>query len=332
MKQTISDLGEWGIIDLLTKGEVRRDSQLLCGVGDDAAVIKGRSQPWLVTTDHLVQGVHYDPKWMPWEHLGDKALQVNLSDIAAMGGRPLYYLLNLSLPVRFSKVHLRALQTGLKRSARTAGVTCIGGDTTRSRRDVMLGLTVLGLAPKKVPTRDRARASDDIYVSGCLGQAALGLKLLQRRRSKLAGATAYCRRQTRPRARVALGQALVKSGQLHAMIDISDGLLADLGHILAASQVGAALKVGALKSSAIFQRLCQQLRVDPQGLRLSGGEDYELLFTAKAGQEARFQQIARRHRIPITKLGKITRRKDLVCFDEEGKKLQLNKLGYEHFR
>lgn len=328
---TLVDLGEFEIIQQFARGEPRRSRALPCGIGDDASVMRLGRKRYLVTTDLLQQGVHFDRHWMPWDHLGEKALEVNLSDIAAMGGRPLFYWLSLSLPSGLPAEALNQFRRGLKRAARRAHVVCAGGDTTRSPRGVIISVTVFGEASRHILTRDRARVGDRIFVTGQIGEAALGLALLKRNLQHQAGARRYCLRQTRPRARSAFAHRLAQSGCAHAMIDISDGLAADLQHVLAASRVGADVAWEALDPGPTFGRLCAKIKQDPRALIWGGGDDYELLLTVSKRQEDHLLRVARETATPLTCIGRITRSKGLHCYDANGRRVSIKKMGYNHF-
>lgn len=328
---TLTDLGEFEIIRQFAQGEPRQSSNLVRGIGDDASVLRFGNKTLLITTDMLQQGVHFDRHWMPWDHLGEKVLEVNLSDIAAMGGKPLYYWLGLGLPAGLPKTALDQLRRGLKRAARRAKVRCAGGDTTRSPRGVIISVTVLGEASRHIFYRDRAHVGDRIYVTGKVGEAALGLELLKRGLAKQPAVRRYCLRQTRPRARLDFARRLAQSGCAHAMIDISDGLAADLQHILDASQVGAKVDLDAFKASPSFRRACAKLKKNPQSLIWGGGDDYELLLTIPQRHIRRLQSIGRATATPLTPLGQITRSKGLGCYDAQGRRVILKKTGYNHF-
>lgn len=328
---TLAGLGEFEIIRQFAQGEPLHARSLRTGIGDDASVLRLGGKTYLVTTDLLQQGVHFDRHWMPWDHLGEKALEVNLSDIAAMGGKPLFYWLSLSLPAGLPVEALTLFRRGLKRAARRARIVCAGGDTTRSPRGVILSLTVLGEASRHILTRDRARVGDSIFVTGRLGEAALGLELLKRKTKPQRGMSRYWRRQTCPRARLAFARRVAERGNVHAMIDVSDGLAADLQHILEASGVGADIAWDALQPSPAFRRICAQIKRDPHALIWSGGEDYELLFTVQQRYIRHLESIARSTNTSLTCIGRITAAKKLRCFDKQGRRVILNRLGYDHF-
>ncbi|TSE21040.1 Thiamine-monophosphate kinase [Tepidimonas alkaliphilus] len=272
------------------------------GNGDDAALLASSPGCVLaVSSDMLVQGRHFLPDVEP-QALGHKALAVNLSDLAAMGARPLAFTLALALP-RVDEAWLRALAEGMLTLADAHGCALVGGDTTAG--PLTLALTVFGeVAPQRALRRDAARVGDDVWVSGALGLARLGLALL-RGELAMSGAQAEAARAQllRPTPRVALGQAL--AGLAHAAADVSDGLLADLGHILASSGVAAELDVEALLREATPPAV----RDLPPALALSfvlaGGDDYELVFTAPAARRDAVQAAAARAATPVACIGRI---------------------------
>lgn len=294
----------------------------LLGVGDDAALLEvSPGNVLAVSTDMLVSGTHFFPDADPFL-LGHKTLAVNLSDIAAMGALPRWATLAISMPAEDND-WLERFSAGFFALAQEYAVDLVGGDTTRG--PLTLSVTVLGeVSPDQTFRRDGAQAGDDIWVSGELGDAALALAHLQGRLNLEAEDYAVCApRLHQPQPRVALGLAL--RGIAHSAIDISDGLLADLGHILEASGVGAVLDLDALPVSALLRRL-QQTR-----LALNGGDDYELCFTADAGRREEMAQIAARLNLPLTRIGCVEAASAGRLRDARGADIQRGKGGYDHF-
>ena len=242
----VSQLGEFGLIDLLAKMAVGGDERLLIGIGDDAAAWKGDEAIQLATVDSFIEGVHFTRETTPWADIGGKALAVNLSDIAAMGGLPRYALVSLSLPGDTEVEDVTALYSGMLELAKQHGLTIVGGDTSRAPL-VAIAVTVLGENPtKQILTRSSAKAGETIAVTGHLGGAAAGLEILKEKRRLGAGVEAPLKEAfLHPTPRVAEGLLLAEQG-VKTAIDISDGLVADLGHICQASEVGALLEVGRL--------------------------------------------------------------------------------------
>lgn len=256
---------------------------LLLGIGDDCAVVeKGGGMVWLLTMDTLIESVHFRCGWHPPELLGRKAVAVNVSDIAAMGGKPLFVLLSLGLPAGFDPAWAKRLMQGLTAACREHGCLLIGGDTVCSPERVSLTLTVIGeMAQEQVLYRHGAKRGDTIFVSGPLGWSAAGLALLQAGKTL---ADAEWRQlilaHLEPQPRVALGQFLAQTGLVHAMMDMSDGLATDLAQICKASKVGAVIEAEMLPGGEELAAAAELLNEDALRWMISGGEDYELLFTA----------------------------------------------------
>ena len=272
------------------------------GNGDDAALlVPAPGRALAVSSDMLVEGRHFLPDVEP-QALGHKALAVNLSDLAAMGAKPLAFTLALALP-RADESWLRGLAQGMLALADAHGCALVGGDTTAG--PLTLALTVFGeVEPARALRRDAAQVGDDVWVSGTLGLARLGLALL-RGEWTLAGPQAEAARAQllRPLPRLALGQAL--AGLAHAAADVSDGLLADLGHILAASGVAAELDVEALLREAVPPVVRALPPATALSYALAGGDDYELVFTAPAGSREAVQAAAVRAATPVARIGRI---------------------------
>ncbi|HEY6873758.1 MAG TPA: thiamine-phosphate kinase [Geobacteraceae bacterium] len=273
----LQELGEFGLIDRIA-GRVPRTAGVRIGIGDDAAALEPSSGcVTLATSDMLLEEVHFDLDLCDPRTLGRKSLSVNLSDIAAMGGLPRHCLLSLAVPQGMAVEFLDGFITGFLERADEFGVALVGGDTCASRGGLVVSVTVLGeQRPDMVVPRSGARRGDLIFVTGTLGDSALGLRLL--RSGEREGEAVL--RQLDPAPRVREGLALAEAGIPTAMIDVSDGLLADLGHILDLSGVGARLELARLPLSPVFASRMSALPEDPFLLPLAGGEDYELLFTA----------------------------------------------------
>ncbi len=315
---------------------------LLKGIGDDCAVVAGdEGRVWLYSVDTLVEAVHFDCGFHPPEKLGRKAVSVNVSDIAAMGGRPCYLLLSLGLPEGFSQSWLEGFTAGFGSACREYGCLLMGGDTVRSR-EITITVTVVGeMAARQVLYRSAARPGDTIWVSGGLGRAAAGLALLKHRSAKsppmdeeLEG---LMEAHLDPVARVGLGQLLAASGLVHAMMDISDGPATDLAHICRQSGVGALLEAELLPVSPALSRAAALLGLDLPGLMLSGGEDFELLFTAAASDSRSLQRLTAGAGYTIQRIGRIVTgdRVHLVSAASDRRQERLMDItdqGYDHFR
>jgi thiamine-monophosphate kinase len=256
--------------------------QVICGIGDDTAVFRpedGYNLLW--TIDSLIEGVHFDLHYTPLRLLGRKALAVNLSDIAAMGGEPQYALLALGWPPERNLPGALELARGMQEMAREYGAVLIGGDTVAAPQGLMLSLTVLGrVRPSELLRRDQARVGDLIYVTGPLGQAAAGLEIL-RRSLELPEETKKPLLQAflDPRPEVAAGRLLARNHLATSLIDLSDGVASDLYQICLRSQVGAVLEAESVPITPAVREVAAKTGKDPLNLALQGGEDYALLFT-----------------------------------------------------
>ncbi len=316
---------------LIDKYFTHRTRHTLLGVGDDAALIRPRrGQVLAISADMLVEGRHFFKGADP-EALGHKTLAVNLSDMAAMGATPRWATLALALP-HVDARWLAAFSRGFMRLARAHNVDLIGGDTTRG--PLNLCVQIMGEVPaQKALRRDGAKAGDEVWVSGTLGDATLAVaarnKKITLTKSQWLAAS---RRLDKPTPRVALGTAL--RGIATSAIDVSDGLLADLGHICERSRVAAALELSALPRSRLMRALGAEQAVAQRAL-LSGGDDYELCFTAPPARCAAVLRASARTRVPVTRIGRIIRAPagaiGVAVIDGEGLPLRFAQRGFDHF-
>jgi thiamine-monophosphate kinase len=288
--------GEFELIEAFTRALPLAGEGVVLGPGDDAALLQAPPGEELVATvDAVEEGVHFDARFTPAD-VGWKALAVNLSDLAAMGARPLWALVALGVPAGTPAARLAGVARGLGACARRHHVTVAGGNVTRAP-GLALTVTVFGSLPAGTALRrDGARVGDAVMVSGTLGEAALGLERHP--------APRFARRQRRPEPRLALGQAL--RGIASAAIDVSDGLVQDLGHLCKASRVGASLRIAELPLSPAYLKATARRR-DPWALALSGGEDYELAVTVPLGRVRDALAAAGRVGTPLAVVGTITR-------------------------
>ena len=303
------------------------------GLKDDAALITPPEGAELVlTADALVAGVHFledDPPAL----VARKLLRVNLSDLAAMGARPLGYLLTVAWPQPFEESWVAGLASGLAEDQESFGISLLGGDTTRTPGPLTLSLTALGAVPRgRALKRSAACAGDLLYLSGWLGDAALGLKVCRGELPGLsAGHRAYLADRYRlPRPRLALGQALAESGLARAAIDVSDGLAADLGHILETSGLAARVDSGTLPLSEAARAA---LAADPALLEtlITGGDDYELLIAVPPERAGEVPDLAARLDLPLTPIGRLARGAGLSILDPAGREIRLSSGGWTHF-
>jgi thiamine-monophosphate kinase len=313
--------------DLIRKYFTRPAPNTLLGVGDDAALLKvSQGNVLAVSCDMLVSGTHFLPDADPFL-LGHKTLAVNLSDMAAMGATPRWATLAIALPDA-NEPWLERFSAGFFALAQQHGVELVGGDTTRG--PLNLCVTIFGEVPaQQALRRDGAQPGDEVWVSGTLGDAALALAHLQGRIALSAEGLAACAQVLhQPQPRVALGLAL--RGIASSAIDISDGLLADLGHVLDASQTSAEIDLALLPVSSVMRAYA----ASPLGEQcvLSGGDDYELCFTAPVMRHAEITNISARLGLPLACIGKIVAGSGCIVHDAAGNRLNLGNGGYEHFR
>ncbi len=343
MPVKVSELGEFGLIGVLARvvSQGTAESRLVIGIGDDAAAWQVDASTLLATTDTLVQGVHFSRE-ANWRELGWKALAVSLSDIAAMGGLPQYALMSLCLPGDTEVDDVIQLCLGMKELAEGFGVAIAGGNVSGAPV-VMISLSVIGKAHADgVLTRSAAQPGDLVAVTGYPGVSAAGLRMMSGGLLFPEETVALLRRaHLQPMPRIAEGQALVKVG-VRAAIDTSDGLVADLGHLCEASDVGAIIRV---QQVPIHPALQAAFPGDHLHLALNGGEDYELLFAAssEAVEKATTSIGApdRRRRsgladdwteCPVTVIGEITREGGVSLVDDEGRPFEGIGGGWDHFR
>jgi thiamine-monophosphate kinase len=320
MSARISEFG------LIQRYFTRATPNAALGVGDDAALLDvGPGMELAVSTDMLLSGTHFFPDADPFM-LGHKVLAVNLSDMAAMGAKPRWALLAVALP-QADEAWLQRFSGGFFALAQRYGVELVGGDTTRG--PLSLSITILGEVPKGVALRrSGAQPGDDIWVSGQLGDAALALAHLKGHIQLPEADFAPCaQRLHRPEPRIELGQALC--GLATSAIDISDGLLADLGHILECSKTGAAIQLEALPLSPAMREMLGQ----PLGRHcaLAGGDDYELCFTAPSGRRNAIEKITATLGLPLTRIGSIETGSGCMVRDSKGNIIQTGESGFDHF-
>lgn len=324
MRATVGDAGEAGLLALLRRRFPPIAPDVLAGIGDDAAIVRIRGH-LLVTKDLLVEGHDFRRDRHPPRLLGRKSLHVNLSDIAAMGGRPHYAVLGLGLPDDLPLDWVEAFLDGFGEAGAAAGTALVGGDLSGAPV-VFISVTVLGTARSPV-RRSGARPGDLLWVSGTLGDAAEGLRLLEAGEASSADpdVRALIGAQLDPSPPLALGPVLAARKLATAMIDLSDGLALDLDRLCAESRVGAVLEEARIPLSPALKTRAS----DPVRSALHGGEDFQLLFTAKPDDSPRLEALGRKHR--LTRIGRITARRGLVRVDASGRRSALPALGFLHF-
>ena len=335
----VNTLGEFGLIEHLTKDFQRRNPTTKVGIGDDAAVLMYGDAPIVVSTDLLVEGIHFDPIYSPLKHLGYKAIIVNLSDIYAMNARPHQVTVSIAISSKYTVEALDELYAGIKEACRIYGVDLVGGDTTSSPRGMTISVTAIGtVQEEKITYRSGAKKGDILCVTGNLGGAYLGLQILEREKQlyldnpgiqpDLEEQKYVLERQLKPEARKDMIEHFDKAQLIPtAMIDISDGLASDLMHICKASGVGAYIEETKIPLNQEAQLLALKFQLDPVTTALNGGEDYELLFTIK---EADLEKV---RLMPSTYIiGEITEAKDGVTLHTNGGNIHpLKAQGWNHF-
>jgi thiamine-monophosphate kinase len=308
--------------------QARPRRSLIAGIGDDCALQRvAHGFDLLITTDFTLEGIHFRREWHPPEVVGRRCVVRGLSDIAAMGGEPATVFLSLALPRKLPQRWVDAFMKGLLQTAGEFKAVLAGGDTAESPAGVCADIVVTGYVPRRrAVLRSGARPGDEIFVTGSVGGSAAALhEFLAGRRPRPQDFP----RHFAPVPRVAVGRYLSEHRLASAMIDLSDGLSTDLAHICEESEVGAETKAAAIPRWQIGRK---KSPVDME-LALHGGEDYELLFTARpASGRARKQVPARIAGVPVTRIGRITREKKLILIHENGSRQQLKPKGWEHFR
>ncbi len=292
-RTSLSQLGEFGLIDHLTKNFKIQHSETVKGIGDDAAIIDAQGKQLVVSTDLLVEGVHFDLAFMPLKHLGYKAVMVNLSDIYAMNAKATQITVSLAVSNRFPLEALEELYAGIELACSIYKVDLVGGDTTSSTTGMLLSITAIGVVEaEKTVRRDGAQEGDLLVVSGDLGAAYMGLQVLEREKQvhkvnpnaqpDLEPYSYIIERQLKPEARKDIVELLENlEVKPTSMIDISDGLSSEIIHLCKNSNVGCRLYEEKIPLDPQLINVCEEFEIDSTTVALSGGEDYELLFTIK---------------------------------------------------
>ncbi len=332
----IRTVGEFGLIARIKNRIPGLFPQVLRGIGDDAAVsFLSPGMDLVSTVDLLVEGVHFDLSLMTAFQLGRKSLAVNLSDLAAMGARPLFALISFAAPSHTPLEFVDDFFAGFGSIAREFEVSLIGGDTSSSPDRLFLSITLLGEGEReKLVYRRGAREGDDVYVTGTLGDSFLGLYLARSQKGKplVSGAEFLLERHFNPVPRVKEGRSLARENLATAMIDVSDGLYSDLSHICEESGVGATLWAEKVPRSAPFLSIISDISGGDRNWSLKGGEDYELLFTVPPEKRQRLAEVAKDWPCGVTLVGKITpSSQGIAILDEHGPLDPAVVKGYDHF-
>ncbi|MFQ5480747.1 MAG: thiamine-phosphate kinase [Thermodesulfobacteriota bacterium] len=332
---SLKEMGEDGITEYLARKYSTDNPRVIRAIGDDTAVLSetgGSVQ--LATTDILIEGTHFRRDLTTPYLLGSKALAVSLSDIAAMGGEPLFYLVTLNLPPNTEAAYLKNLYKGLDKEAKKFGVTLTGGNLSRAK-SISISITLLGQMPAdEVLYRDGAKPGDDIYITGNPGDSAIGLAALKKyggRAITKGPLKRQVRKHLEPQPRIDVGRKLAQTKRATAMMDISDGLLLDLGRLCRASKAGACIEADKIPFS---RALLSCGREKALKTALGGGEDYELLFTASSHQGKKILNIEKTHDVKVTRIGRILPAGEgIFVTGANGKKLKINTMagGFRHF-
>jgi len=322
----LDKLGERELLSVIRRHFTVPRKDVILGIGDDAAILEPGPGRLLVTKDLLVEGYDFILSLHDPRLLGRKSLNVNISDIAAMGGRPLYAVLGLGLSSETSLDWVVEFFAGFKEAGREAGVVLVGGDLSQSHH-IFVSVTVIGRA-KRAVLRSGARPGDHIFVSGSLGDSKQGLLLYKKghRMGESAGTDHFLREFLDPKPQTALGLELARRRAASAMIDCSDGLSVDLNNICRASGVGAELDPLRIPLSGALKAF----RKDPLPLALHGGEDFQLIFTVRPSALPRLEPL--RKKFQLTDIGRIVAEKGVWTVDVRGRRKVLEIKGYEHFK
>ncbi|RAV99897.1 thiamine-phosphate kinase [Pseudochryseolinea flava] len=336
----ISQLGEFGLIDRISGNVALTQASTLKGIGDDAAVIDIGHEALLVSTDMLVEGIHFDLAYMPLQHLGYKSVAVNVSDIAAMNGKAEQITVSIALSSRFSLQAVDALYEGIRAACANYNIDLVGGDTTSSTSGLIISITVLGRAQKnRITYRSGAKANDIICVTGDLGAAFIGLQILEREKEvfltdpnmqpDLENFEYLVGRQLRPEARTNIVYDLAELGvQPTSMIDVSDGLASELLHLAKNSKVGVRLFEDKVPVDQLTYNTAVEFNIDPITCALNGGEDYELLFTISQEDHEKLKNHPDIHLIGYMH-DKIDQN---IMITKQGNVVPITAQGWNHFR
>lgn len=329
----IRDWGEEGFITYLTTQFPRKNAVI--GIGDDCAVIPEKNEiSWLVTTDALVEGIHFIKEQISPKDLGYKTVAVNVSDIAAKGGTPQYAFLTMALPSTVERVWLEEFVQGIKEACRRWNLQLLGGDTVGSKRDLFLSLTLTGFAPSsQIKYRHLARPGDVICVNAPLGDSGGGLKALQKRLPKTKEIQSLIHHHFHPEPNPEEGIWLSAQGKVSAMMDLSDGLDIDVRRLLTSSQCGAVIEISILPVSDALVHACLENNWDAFQLALVGGEDYCLLFTISQGAcDSIAHLFQEKFGHPFYQIGWVTDPSTGLIYHKQGKPIELQLDRYSHFQ
>ena len=334
----LDQIGEFGLIDILTKDFESNNKSTVLSIGDDAAVIDNSKEKTLISTDMLVEGLHFDLSYFPLKHLGYKAVISSISDIYAMNGICNQITVSIAVSNRFKLESINELYSGIKVACKNYKVDLIGGDTTSSKKGLIISVTALGISHKNgFVARSGAEDNDLIVVSGNLGGAYLGLQVLEREtqvflvnpnsKPDLSKYKNLVKRQLRPEARIDIIEFLHDSNvKPTSMIDISDGLSSEIIHICKSSKKGCNIYEDKIPISNVTTQTCNEFNLESTTVALSGGEDYELLFTIK---QEDIKEIEKNPDLSI--IGHINSKKEMNLVTKTGKNIAIKSMGWKSF-
>jgi thiamine-monophosphate kinase len=331
----LDEIGEFGLIDRIRARKAAYDEDVVIGIGDDCAILRRGPVLEALTTDCLVAGTHYREGWLSMEDVGWKALAVNVSDIAAVGGTPRHALVTLFLPDGMTTEDVDHLYAGLDECGQAFGVSIVGGDIVKIKGPFAISVTLSGTCERdEVVLRSGARQDDIVVVTGWLGEAGLGMKCLAdgvkwTEGSPLGGAVEKFRR---PMPRLAASRAIVQELRPSSMIDISDGLLSDVWHILESSKVGAVLDADAIPVGPAVREFFGGREEEALSWASRAGEEYELLFTMSSRLESKLAEVSERLGIGLSRIGKIVSKSSGVRLSGAGQERELAPRGFDHLK
>jgi len=331
----LGEIGEFGLIDYIKRECITSLTGVVKGIGDDCAVFGPYSgRVLLFTADMLVEDIHFLRDAITPYQLGRKAIAVNLSDIAAMGGKPLYCLISLAIPVEMNVELIQDLYKGMKDICAHYKADIVGGDTVASTDRLIINVSLIGDAKEdEVIYRSGARPGDKIYLTGNVGDSSVGLKILKNEISPPSSMNSYfLKAHNEPDPLIETGRIIATSRLASSMIDLSDGLLSDLRHICKESGVGAMLFRGKIPLSSELKRLASHVNLDPLDLALSGGEDYLLLLTVPQAKGRDLEELFKdKGASPLSLIGEITEEEGIRMVADDGAVEEAGPKGFDHF-
>jgi thiamine-monophosphate kinase len=334
MSRTVGELGEDRLIEIFAEDTGNLGSRVIVPNGDDAAAFVVEPKfAVVVTTDSLVEGVHFDTAYYAPQKIGRKLMAVNLSDIAAMGARARYVLLSICVPPSMSVESAKGIASGIREQCRAYGVSIIGGNTTRTTGPIVLTATLIGrVEPDDIIRRRGTLHEDGIYVTGRLGEANAGLRLVKTQTLPTADHPLYqlFSALVDPVPRIEAGRALARTKAVHAMCDVSDGLGRDIVRLLAPEGLGARIEAHTLPISNALELFAKDAGLSPEELALEGGEDYELLFTADPALEKEVIEACAGVATPVTRIGTVIAAPEIEIFMSDGSVIAPPS-GFDHF-